>query len=58
MTILEFSLLVCGSSLIAGLVGALTGLGGGVVLVPLLSLFFKVDIRYAIGCGRRHRGFW
>jgi hypothetical protein len=49
MTILEFSLLVCGSSLIAGLVGALTGLGGGVVLVPLLSLLFKVDIRYAIG---------
>src|ERR1700685_528262 len=49
MTILEFSLLVCGSSLITGLVGALTGLGGGVVLVPLLSLFFKVDIRYAIG---------
>lgn len=49
MTILEFSLLVCGSSLIAGFIGALTGLGGGVVLVPLLSLFFKVDIRYAIG---------
>ena len=49
MTILEFSLLVFGSSLIAGLVGALTGLGGGVVLVPLLSLFFNVDIRYAIG---------
>lgn len=49
MTVLEFSLLVCGCSMIAGLVGALTGLGGGVVLVPLLSLFFKVDIRYAIG---------
>jgi len=49
MTILEFTLLVCVSSLIAGLVGALTGLGGGVVLVPLLSLLFKVDIRYAIG---------
>src|ERR1035438_2030785 len=49
MTVLEFSLLVCGCSLIAGLVGALTGLGGGVILVPLLSLFFKVDIRYAIG---------
>src|SRR5207302_8800622 len=28
---------------------SLTGLGGGVVLVPLLTLFFKVDIRYAIG---------
>jgi hypothetical protein len=49
MTVLEFSVLVCASSLIAGLVGALTGLGGGVVLVPLLTLLFKVDIRYAIG---------
>lgn len=49
MTILEFSLLVWASSLVAGLVGALTGLGGGVVLVPLLTLVFKVDIHYAIG---------
>src|SRR5246127_2632656 len=49
MTILEFSLLLCASSLVAGLVGALTGLGGGVVLVPLLTLLFKVDIRYAVG---------
>mgnify|MGYP001428880430 CR=1 FL=1 len=49
MNVLEFSLLVFLSSWIAGFVGALTGLGGGVVLVPLLSLFFKVDIRYAIG---------
>src|ERR1700758_1308076 len=49
MTILEFSLLLCAGSLVAGLVGALTGLGGGVVLVPLLTLLFKVDIRYAVG---------
>ncbi len=49
MTVLEFTLLVCASSLVAGFVGALTGLGGGVVLVPLLTLIFKVDIRYAIG---------
>jgi uncharacterized protein len=49
MTILEFSLLVCAGSLVAGLVGALTGLGGGVVLVPLLTLLFKVDIHYAVG---------
>jgi len=49
MTILVFSVLVCLSSLVAGLVGALTGLGGGVVLVPLLTLLFKVDIRYAVG---------
>jgi uncharacterized membrane protein YfcA len=49
MTILEFTILVWLGSLMAGLLGALTGLGGGVVLVPLLTLFFKVDIRYAIG---------
>lgn len=49
MTILEFSLLVWGGSLIAGFLGALTGLGGGVVLVPMLSLLLGVDIRYAIG---------
>ena len=49
MSILEFSILVFVSSWIAGFVGALTGLGGGVVLVPLLTLLFKVDIRYAIG---------
>ncbi len=36
-------------SFVAGLLGSLTGLGGGVVLVPLLTLFFHVDIRYAIG---------
>jgi uncharacterized membrane protein YfcA len=33
----------------AGLLGALTGLGGGVIIVPLLTVFFGVDIRYAIG---------
>jgi uncharacterized protein len=41
-------LLVIGS-LIAGFLGSLTGLGGGVVIVPLLTLAFGVDIRYAIG---------
>ena len=49
MNIYEFSLLVCVSSLGAGFLGALTGLGGGVVLVPVLTVFFHVDIRYAIG---------
>ena len=33
----------------AGFVGALTGLGGGVVIVPLLTLGLGVDIRYAVG---------
>jgi hypothetical protein len=49
MKILEFTLLLAIGSFAAGLLGSLTGLGGGVVLVPLLTLFFKVDIRYAIG---------
>lgn len=36
-------------SLFAGLIGSLTGLGGGVIIIPLLTLVFGVDIRYAIG---------
>jgi uncharacterized membrane protein YfcA len=49
MNILEFTVLVGLGSFLAGFLGALTGLGGGVVLVPLLTLVFKVDIRYAVG---------
>src|SRR5439155_1698030 len=49
MNVLEFTALVWTGSVIAGLLGSLTGLGGGIVLVPLLTLFFKVDIRYAVG---------
>ena len=49
MNIVEFTAFVFTTSLFAGLLGALTGLGGGVVIVPVLVLLFKVDIRYAIG---------
>ncbi len=49
MTIIVFTILLLAGSLIAGLLGSLTGLGGGVVLIPLLTLVFKVDIHYAIG---------
>ena len=49
MNVLEFSGLVAFGSLLAGFLGALTGLGGGVVVVPMLALLFHVDIRYAIG---------
>src|ERR687883_1078628 len=49
MNVLEFSTLLWLASLVTGFLGSLTGLGGGVVLVPLLTLVFKVDIRYAIG---------
>ena len=33
----------------AGLLGSLTGLGGGVVIIPLLTLGFGVPMHYAIG---------
>jgi len=46
---LEFTILTGLSSFLAGFLGSLTGLGGGVVIVPLLTLVFGVDIRYAIG---------
>lgn len=34
---------------VAGLLGALTGIGGGVLLTPLLALHFGIPIRQAIG---------
>src|SRR6266480_7269709 len=49
VSILTFTLIVWVGALVAGFLGALTGLGGGVVIVPLLALGFGVDIRYAIG---------
>src|SRR6476469_2831544 len=49
MNVLEFTFLVWAGALVAGFLGSLTGLGGGVVLVPLLTIFFKVDLHYAIG---------
>ncbi|HBZ69313.1 MAG TPA: permease, partial [Deltaproteobacteria bacterium] len=49
MTTLVFSAIVAGVSFCAGFLGSLTGLGGGVVIVPLLTLVFGADIRYAIG---------
>ena len=45
----EFSLWIFLASIIAGLLGSLTGLGGGVVVVPVLTVIFHVDIHYAIG---------
>ncbi len=49
MDIVAFTLLIGSASALAGFLGALTGLGGGVVIVPLLTLVFDVNIHYAIG---------
>jgi uncharacterized membrane protein YfcA len=49
LSILNLTLMVGGGSFLAGLLGAMTGLGGGVVVIPMLTLFFGFDIRYAIG---------
>lgn len=49
MNIGELAGTIFGASLVAGFLGSLTGLGGGVVIIPLLTLGFGIDIRYAIG---------
>ncbi len=48
MTPLLFTLTVAGISLFAGLLGSLVGVGGGIIVVPALSLLLGVDIRHAI----------
>ena len=49
MTAITFTLFVSAVSALAGFLGALTGLGGGVIVVPVLTLALGVDIKYAIG---------
>ena len=49
MTLLSYTLEAFGLSLLAGLLGSLLGLGGGIIVVPALTLLLGIDIRYAIG---------
>ncbi|MBZ4420055.1 sulfite exporter TauE/SafE family protein [Myxococcus sp. RHSTA-1-4] len=49
MTPFLFTLAVLCISLGAGLLGSLLGIGGGLILIPVLTLWLKVDIRYAVG---------
>lgn len=49
MSVLVFSLVTFLGACLAGLLGSLTGLGGGVIIIPLLTLVLGVDIHYAIG---------
>jgi len=49
MSVIVFTVILLFGSYFAGLLGSLTGLGGGVVIIPLLTLLLHVDIHYAIG---------
>lgn len=49
MSPLLFVIVVAAISLVAGFLGALLGLGGGIIIVPTLTLLLGVDIRLAIG---------
>ena len=49
MDILTFTLIMLLAAYGAGLPGSLTGLGGGVVVIPVLTLCFGVDFHYAVG---------
>jgi uncharacterized protein len=49
VTIALLAVLLCIGAFGAGLLGALTGLGGGLVVVPMMTILFHVDLRYAIG---------
>src|ERR1700710_2827401 len=49
MSVIVFTVILLFGSYFAGLLGSLTGLGGGVIIIPLLTLLLNVDIHYAIG---------
>ena len=49
MSPLAFVAALFATSVVAGGAGAVLGLGGGILLIPILTLFFGVDIHYAMG---------
>ncbi|OCX54502.1 permease [Mucilaginibacter sp. PPCGB 2223] len=49
MSVLVLTVIILIGAYAAGLVGSLTGLGGAVVIIPLLTILLHVDIHYAIG---------
>jgi uncharacterized membrane protein YfcA len=49
MTPLQFQFSTFAISIAAGALGAILGIGGGIIVVPSLTLLFGIDIRYAIG---------
>jgi uncharacterized membrane protein YfcA len=49
MSIITFTIILLVGAYCAGLLGSLTGLGGGVVVIPLLTLVLGIDFHYAVG---------
>ena len=49
MSVIVFTVILLLGSYFAGLLGSMTGLGGGFIIIPLLTLLLRVDIHYAIG---------
>ncbi len=49
MNVLELTALVGVVSVAAGFLGALTGLGGGVIITPAMVLLLGIDLHYAMG---------
>jgi uncharacterized membrane protein YfcA len=49
MSPLTFIAVLFATSLVAGTAGAILGLGGGILLIPVLTLFYGIDLRYAMG---------
>ncbi|EKD71561.1 MAG: hypothetical protein ACD_46C00160G0002 [uncultured bacterium] len=49
LTIIVFAILLLCFAVIAGLLGSMTGLGGGFIIIPVLVLIFHINIHYAMG---------
>lgn len=49
MIVAEFLIIILLISVVAGIFGSIVGLGGGVVVIPALTLLFGINIHFAIG---------
>jgi uncharacterized membrane protein YfcA len=49
MSLVEFTAWMLVTGVLAGAVGSVLGLGGGIIVTPVLTMIFGVDIKYAIG---------
>jgi len=49
VSLIDYTILMLLVSILAGLVGSLVGVGGGIIIVPILTLVFNLPVGYAIG---------